>query len=1784
MTTERRDHEKADHLSGGSGTTSEPSHSGPQAGLGGLFERKVAQRKAARGGNDGGPAAAPAASGSGSPMPDGVRGKMEGAFGQDFSDVRVHAGSQHAPALGAQAYTQGSDIHFAPGQYDTSSRGGQELIGHELTHVVQQRAGRVSTPQGKDGIVNADAGLEAEADTLGARAARGESVKVSGSSAGLQRKASGPIQLKKATTLDGMAKEMAEALDDPLISSRFSELADYLCDKQWQAFTPQLQTAYRTVAKKPTWDVANLRAEIEAKYPAKYKKEYLVDLFDNGCSSPLQQIYLGLGLVTGSPSAASFTGFFGIRQASERETVALVERHYEAVKGGWAALDPLLKDRLGPVHYERLVKYKAMKEGDAATLAHAQQHAAHGHPAPATPEKALEHQVEHAQDELNTHLTAGPQAASGLTAGAHTNEQLLGGVDKLHTDLDTKAATQTTKDADAAALGTKIGAPGVKGSLTQKFDAQNTKRTALVTDKAQKQTALGQVGVTPGLAETAHQARLKADADRQLAQSAEAMVTQLKTAKATKAAIDNAKAAAKRAKTAASGAEKSAVEAERAKTAIEEQIAQLGRQLTATDLPTSDYSKAKSTLDKATADKAIADGHAAAARQDADAARTAATDADTKLKAIRDLVGPRIGYLASVIASYKTKTLNPELVEDIRGWCEQNEETGAREWAIIDPKSAFLVAIQPFKPRDQQYLKALLRGEDAEVKAALHHGSLTPQHEKAVPDVMAARASMKREQQKQSEKTVHVGVHHRKLKAQLNELSKDARDVYLIEMWNEAEAAKARAPGPPYTAQWLDVAGVQEPAKRMKVVDGPFQQELTAGGVSGKDLEDIKAKFMTLQDTAGSSYVRLRRHVMTEGPTGWSKPAFGDKALLLISHLRPEEYLQVRADPETMKALATCYKAAPIGAILGVDLSSQQAAQAATVDSTHAREAGAVGHYKDEAELNPKHWSTLLDVEIGRHEYFATEENRRNLNHVVLLAHGAQMAAYRDAARAHGEQAVDKKDKENHDDPVAKAFMLAVYLGLNDKSRASLKTHAPGASDAMQHGAPITVDMVLAAVTRHHFMGKENWHAIWVRKQDLIQSFEQCNGSELLHEWSNFRDFGTGLKAIQDGASTTKDKDKKAFARGFVLDVRDDRREFIKKTLGSEQAAIDVCNQLRTKLKLAMEHDHLFKDAFGQQHDSGGAQYGLENNEFSRDRVELNGLVEAADLRENSWQMQHFSAKGALLQGQKRNLRHNVTTVNNDISTQLDLHDQSVASGHAAPGVTSQTVADQAYAPKKEELGKDKEAVSRSMEAFDTLREKVKKYTEIALAILLTIAVTASTLGAGGLPAAALLGVKIAAAAAVKLSKRFVEHILSNDTAQVSQILFELVGDMAGVALTGAVAYASTAATAAAQLGPMGNFKDNPFAKEAFKAFVKESMLIPVNELKQRGTARTQVDTPVGKWIVDKLKAYAVEFGAAELTATYSHYTEKEEAGGDDKGGDKGGDGDKTATGGADSHTVGATDSHASSTGDSHTTDSGATAGDAPPTPTVASLMDKQSDPHELIVDATAEEIGDSTVEATEHEEEGERAKRTHVGHSTKVGSWNYLRYELHLADSSKAASDKPWDQWQKERYPGPSQWLATHSKLASPRDPKGYAQLYAPAKGGFLLPGNDAMTPELVAALTPAAAAPCDPKVTAAIDRAYVALGAFQTGDLSVKLSDVRNALIDIDTKLAALPEPWTKKLPDQAKVQRLKDRLVQLKPLLENATNKSADVTGPADKTLGEALAKYDIAVADTATLVRT
>ena len=71
---------------------------------------------------------------------------MEQAFGADFGGVKVHTDSrsdQLNQSIQARAFTTGQDVFFRQGEYNPGSRGGQELLAHELTHVVQQNGGTV---------------------------------------------------------------------------------------------------------------------------------------------------------------------------------------------------------------------------------------------------------------------------------------------------------------------------------------------------------------------------------------------------------------------------------------------------------------------------------------------------------------------------------------------------------------------------------------------------------------------------------------------------------------------------------------------------------------------------------------------------------------------------------------------------------------------------------------------------------------------------------------------------------------------------------------------------------------------------------------------------------------------------------------------------------------------------------------------------------------------------------------------------------------------------------------------------------------------------------------------------------------------------------------------------------------------------------------------------------------------------------------------------------------------------------------------------------------------------------------------------------------------------------------------------------------------------------------------------------------------------------------------------------------------------------------------------------
>ena len=93
----------------------------------------------------------------GSPLDAGLQQKMGKAMGADFSGVKVHTDSQADKlnrSLSSRAFATGPNLFFKRGEYNPGSRSGQELIAHELTHVVQQNGGSIKRKLDKESQPN----------------------------------------------------------------------------------------------------------------------------------------------------------------------------------------------------------------------------------------------------------------------------------------------------------------------------------------------------------------------------------------------------------------------------------------------------------------------------------------------------------------------------------------------------------------------------------------------------------------------------------------------------------------------------------------------------------------------------------------------------------------------------------------------------------------------------------------------------------------------------------------------------------------------------------------------------------------------------------------------------------------------------------------------------------------------------------------------------------------------------------------------------------------------------------------------------------------------------------------------------------------------------------------------------------------------------------------------------------------------------------------------------------------------------------------------------------------------------------------------------------------------------------------------------------------------------------------------------------------------------------------------------------------------------------------------
>jgi hypothetical protein len=96
-------------------------------------------------------------------LPGSLKAGVETLSGFSMDDVQVHYNSSEPAGLQALAFTEGTNIHMAPGQ--------EQHLPHEAWHVVQQKQGIVTPGIQEKGVnINADPALESEADVMGAEA------------------------------------------------------------------------------------------------------------------------------------------------------------------------------------------------------------------------------------------------------------------------------------------------------------------------------------------------------------------------------------------------------------------------------------------------------------------------------------------------------------------------------------------------------------------------------------------------------------------------------------------------------------------------------------------------------------------------------------------------------------------------------------------------------------------------------------------------------------------------------------------------------------------------------------------------------------------------------------------------------------------------------------------------------------------------------------------------------------------------------------------------------------------------------------------------------------------------------------------------------------------------------------------------------------------------------------------------------------------------------------------------------------------------------------------------------------------------------------------------------------------------------------------------------------------------------------------------------------------------------------------------------------------------------
>lgn len=198
---------------------------------------------------------------SGRSLPEETRALMESRLGHDFSRVRVHddaRAAESARAVGARAYTVGSDVVFGSGEYRPHTAGGRGLLAHELTHVVQQGASadaRGSAPQavqrGAGGVAVAAGVIAAIAlcayhffeEAIDDYPHKSDKWKHCWVSCKIATWCGGPLTGGSiVSVLIGAAKEIGDYICDLAGANCMAEMEDFVADLEGIACAPRFET------------------------------------------------------------------------------------------------------------------------------------------------------------------------------------------------------------------------------------------------------------------------------------------------------------------------------------------------------------------------------------------------------------------------------------------------------------------------------------------------------------------------------------------------------------------------------------------------------------------------------------------------------------------------------------------------------------------------------------------------------------------------------------------------------------------------------------------------------------------------------------------------------------------------------------------------------------------------------------------------------------------------------------------------------------------------------------------------------------------------------------------------------------------------------------------------------------------------------------------------------------------------------------------------------------------------------------------------------------------------------------------------------------------------------------------------------------------------------------------------------------------------------------------------------------------------------------------------------